>query len=86
MVAVLVTAAALRRNQEWQALAWYSYTSFAVIAVAGAWAATAASELSPLMGLAERIVIAAFLQWLLVIALVLTRRAPPKPVAPPTSL
>src|SRR5436190_1504127 len=47
MVAVLVTAAALRRNPEWQALAWYSYASFAVIAISGVWAATTASELSP---------------------------------------
>jgi len=57
-------------------LAWYSYASFVVIAVAGIWAATTASDLSPLMGLAERVVIAAFLQWLLVIAVTLARPAP----------
>jgi Protein of unknown function (DUF998) len=76
MVAVLFTAAALRRHPDWQGLAWYSYASFVVIAVAGMWAATTASDLSPLMGLAERVVIAAFLQWLLVIAVTLARPAP----------
>jgi hypothetical protein len=79
MVAVLLTAASLRRHPGWQGLAWYSYASVAAIAVAGIWAATTAGELSPLMGLAERIVIAAFLQWLLVVALVLVFRQPPEP-------
>jgi hypothetical protein len=70
----------LRRHPGWQGLAWYSYASFAAIAVAGIWAATTASEMSPLMGLAERVVIGAFLQWLLAVALVLVLSAmPPEP-------
>ena len=79
MVAVLFTATSLGRYPAWRTFARYSYVSFAAIFVAGIWAATAAAELSPVMGLAERVVIGAFLQWLLAMAVALLRTPPASP-------
>jgi hypothetical protein len=74
MLAVLSTARSLRGDPVWRGLGLYSYASLAAIVIAGIWAATTAGEMSPLMGLAERVTIGAFLQWLLVVALALFRR------------
>lgn len=73
MAAVFFTAIALRRALGWQALAWYSYASLAVIVLAGIWSAAAGTS-SPLMGLAERLMVGAFLQWVLVVAVALLWR------------
>jgi hypothetical protein len=73
MLAVLSTAGGLSRSG-WRTLAVYSYASLAAIVVSDIWAAMTAGEMSPLMGLAERLTIAAFLQWLFVLALALVRR------------
>src|SRR6185503_8638135 len=76
MVAVLSTARSLRHDPVWRPLGLYSYASLAAIVITGIWAATTAGEMSSLMGLAERVAIAAFLQWMLVVALALLRRPP----------
>ncbi len=60
----------------WRRLEIYSWVSLAAIAVAGIWAATAGSQESALMGLAERTTIGAFLQWVFVVAVVLVQ--PPR--------
>ena len=73
MVAVFFTARSLRRYPDWRGLAGYSYVSFGIIVVTGIWAASSAVAMSPWMGLAERLVIGAFLQWVFVIALTLLR-------------
>jgi hypothetical protein len=83
MIAIWTVARSLSRNGDWLTFARYSRVSLAVVAVSGLWAATAAAERSPLMGLAERVTIGAFLQWLFVLAVALLRRPAP---ADPTPL
>jgi Protein of unknown function (DUF998) len=73
MLVVLSVAMALRHYTQWRRVSLYSFASLAAIAVSGIWAGTAAVALSPWMGLAERITIGAFLQWLLIVALALLR-------------
>jgi hypothetical protein len=52
---------------------WYSFMSLAAIAIFGPIAAMATVNLSPHVGLLERVPIFGFVQWLLVCALVLRR-------------
>ena len=57
-----------------RALAWYSFATLVVIFAGGGIAAIATANLDPLMGLYERVAIFSFVQWLLVVGLVLNLR------------
>jgi hypothetical protein len=76
MVAVLAAARSLREYPAWRGFALYSYVSLAAMIAAGFWAANTATEGSTWMGLAERVAIAAFLQWLFAFAVAVLRRRP----------
>jgi hypothetical protein len=76
LIAVFAAARSLREHLAWRGLAIYSYASLAVMIAAGFWAANATTEGSPWMGLAERVAMAAFLQWLFVFAVAVLRRRP----------
>ncbi len=65
MLAMLSVAYSLATAS--RALAIYSLASMQAVFASGAFAAVAAAWGSPMMGLAERITIAAFLQWILVL-------------------
>jgi len=74
MLAVLRVGLKLRREAGWRRFAGYSLATLFVIVASGALAAVLAAQMSPVMGLWERVTIAAFEQWVLVTALVLVRR------------
>jgi hypothetical protein len=74
MLAVLVVALPLRRDPQWRRFGGYALISMIVILASGAFAALAAARASPVMGLWERVTIGAFLQWVLVLALLLLAR------------
>jgi hypothetical protein len=76
MLAVLSIAGAFGRSGR-RAFAIYSYVSLAAILVSDIWAVMTAADMSALMGLAERLTIGAFLQWLFVLALALLHRPRP---------
>jgi hypothetical protein len=57
----------------WRGLAGWSYAALAAIVVAGIWNVSAG--VSPLMGLAERITVGAFLAWVFAVAVALLRPA-----------
>jgi len=69
MLAILFTGLWLRKQPELGNYAMYSFISLAVVFVSGGIAAASAAQVSPFMGLFERITIGAFLQWLFVLAL-----------------
>jgi hypothetical protein len=71
MAAVLAMAVALGRHAAWRRFSLYSYVTLVVIVASGIWAASTASALSPDLGLAERVMVGAFLQWLLALAVAL---------------
>lgn len=72
MLAMLSVALSLTARGS-RATAIYSLASMQTVFASGAVAAVAASWGSPLMGLAERVTIGAFLQWVLVLGLVFMR-------------
>ncbi len=74
VLAVLLSALALRNDPAWGRFAGYSLVSVIVIVFSGGFAALAAARHSPVMGLWERVTIGAFLLWMLVLALTLVRR------------
>jgi hypothetical membrane protein len=74
MAAILTFAIGSSRIPGWESFATYSYVSFGVVAVTGALAAFSAVRLWRTMGLLERLTIGAFLQWQLVLAIVLLVR------------
>lgn len=76
MAAVFAAGFALWHAPESRGLAGFSFACLAAIAASGVWTATAAAQLSPVMGLAERTTIGAFMLWLLVFALAVARRRP----------
>ncbi len=73
ILAVLLTALALRGDAAWGRFAGYSVISVIVIAFSGGFAALAAGRRSPVTGLWERITIGAFLLWIFVLGLRLVR-------------
>lgn len=77
LLAVLFCGLALRRDPLWRRFSGYSLISFIVMFFAAAFAGLAAARLSGVMGLWERLTVAAFLQWVFVLALVLGFRRPP---------
>ena len=74
VLAVLFIALRLRRNPAWRRFVGYSLISLIVIVFTGGLAAALAAHPSPVMGLWERITIGAFLQWVLVLGLILVGR------------
>ena len=74
MAAVFAFGWALRRVPAWHSLALFSFVCLAAIAMSGVWTAVTAAQLSPVMGLAERVTIGAFMVWLFGFALALARR------------
>jgi hypothetical protein len=71
MLVILLTAAWLRGRPALAAYRAYSLVSVAVLFLVGGIGAYAAAANTPWMGLAERITIGSFVQWLLVISLAL---------------
>jgi RsiW-degrading membrane proteinase PrsW (M82 family) len=69
MAAILAFALALRQRPKWRAFAIFSFFSLAAIFLSGLWAAATAVQLSPIMGLAERVTIGIFILWLLAFSL-----------------
>lgn len=74
MAAILTFAIGSATISGWEGFSVYSYVSFGVVALTGAAAAFSAVKLWPTMGLLERLTIGAFLQWELVLAVVLLTR------------
>ena len=71
MAAVLSFAIGAGQMTDWENFSVYSYVSFGVILVTGAFAAISAARRWRLMGLLERFTIAAGLQWIAVLAFTL---------------
>jgi len=69
MLAILFMGLWLRKQPDLENYALYSFISLAIVFVSGGIAAASAAQVSPFMGLFERITIGAFLQWLFVLAL-----------------
>jgi hypothetical protein len=68
-LAILFTGIWLRKIQNLQRCATYSFISLILVFISGGMAAISAAQASSYMGLFERITIGAFLQWLFVLAL-----------------
>jgi hypothetical protein len=75
MGAVVAFAIGLRRDPEWRGFAMGSFVTVAAIFTSGIWAATAAAQMSPIFGIAERATIGIFVAWLLVVSMLVLRRA-----------
>lgn len=73
MGAVLAFALTLRRTSAWRPFANISFACLAGIFVSGIWTAATAAQLSPLMGLAERLTIGIFMVWLFAFGVTVTR-------------
>jgi len=69
MLALLFGARAFTSVPGGRGYALYSYITLAIVFLTGALAATSAATGSALMGLAERVTIGAFLQWVFLVAL-----------------
>ena len=69
MLAILFMGLWLRKQPGLKNYALFSFISLTVVFVSGGMAAASAAQVSPYMGLFERITIGAFLQWLFVLAL-----------------
>jgi hypothetical protein len=65
----------LLRGAEVARLRGFTSASLIIVLVSGLWAATSAAQHSPIVGLAERTTIGAFMLWLLGFAVTLFRRA-----------
>jgi hypothetical membrane protein len=81
ILATLLIGRWLYRQQDLRGYGTYSLITCAVIFLSGGFAAAMAATVSPIMGLAARITIGAFLQWLVVIALKLFSVAGSNPIA-----
>lgn len=75
MAAVFAFAWALWRAPGWRGFATFSFACLVGIAASGIWTATTTAQLSPIMGLTERITIGVFMVWLLAFAMALIRRS-----------
>ena len=73
MAAVLAFALAFRGAPGWRRFSTVSFVCLAGIFASGLWTAATAAQLSPLMGLAERLTIGICMVWLFAFGLTLTR-------------
>jgi hypothetical membrane protein len=71
MLSILLMGFWFKKNQRHRRFASYSFLSVAAVFVTGGLAAMSVAHQSPFAGLAERITIGGFMQWLFVIALTL---------------
>ena len=74
IAAILALAVSLRRYPAWRRFSAYSLVTLAILLLSGGLAAWAVAHRSPLTGLAERVTIGAFQQWIFVLAVRLSGR------------
>jgi hypothetical membrane protein len=75
MAAMASFAWSFSAEPRWRGFARFTAASLIIVLISGLWAATSAAQHSPIVGLAERTTIGAFMLWLLGFAVTFFRRA-----------